>query len=150
LHDRVDEWLMSFLTDFEGKGLQAVTKGSVDFSGLGLEEKEKPAEPAAKQHEEEFKSLLDKIKTFLGEKVKDVRLTDRLINSPCCLVADEQDMSIHLQNMLKAAGQNFPASKPIFELNPEHRLVLKMQSEMDKSQFNDWVMLLFEQAQLAQ
>lgn len=148
LYDRVDEWLVSFLPEFSGHALQAVTKGSVDLSEV--KDNDIESEEVSKKDETQFKELLDEVKKTLGDKIKDARLTSRLVNSPCCLVADEQDMSLHLQNMLKAAGQAFPDAKPIFELNSEHPLVLKMQSELGQASFQDWVLLLFEQAQLAQ
>jgi len=151
LTDRVDEWMVSHLTEFAGKSLQSVTKGDLDLSGVGEKEKKsKKEQEKAKQAEGEFASMIEQIKKTLGEKIKDVRLTDRLIDSPACIVADDQDMSIHLQNMLKAAGQNFPASKPIFEINPEHPIVQKMKAETDEEKFADWSALLFDQAQLAQ
>ncbi len=146
LHDRVDEWMASFLPEFAGKTFQSVTKGTVDLGSIeNKEEQEK-----TKQSEEEFKDFIQETKKVLGEKVKDVRLTERLIDSPCCLVVDDQDPSIHLQNMLKAAGQNFPVSQPIFEINPQHPLILKMKAETNTQQFQEWATLLFEQAQLVQ
>lgn len=149
LSERVDEWMVSFLTEFEGKSLQSITKGTIDLGELGPKEGEEEKEKI-KQNEHTFKDFFEQVKQVLGEKVKEVRLTDRLTDSPCCLVADDQDLSIHLQNMLKASGQNFPASKPIFEINPTHPLVLRMKTESDNSQFTQWATLLFEQAQLAQ
>ncbi|HVV69358.1 MAG TPA: molecular chaperone HtpG [Gammaproteobacteria bacterium] len=146
LSDRVDEWLVSHLTEFEGKPLQSVAKGDLDLGGL----EEKEAKEKTKQAEGELASVITQIKNVLSDKVKEVRLTDRLTDSPACLVADEQDMSIHLQNLLRDAGQNFPASKPIFEINPDHPLVIKMKDEADEARFADWTWVLFEQAQLAQ
>lgn len=146
LSDRVDEWLMSFLTEFEGKSLQSVAKSALDLGDL----EDKEAKEKTKQAETEFSSIIDHIKKVLADKVKDVRLTDRLVDSPSCLVSDDAEMSIHLQNLLKSSGQNVPASQPILEINPEHPIVLKMKSETDDARFNNWTELLFEQAQLAQ
>lgn len=149
LSDRIDEWLVGHLTEFEGKALQSVAKGDLDLGELeekgGKKKKEK-----AKKSLDEFESVIAQIKTVLGERIKDARLTDRLTDSPACLVSDENDMSIHLQNMLKAAGQQIPVSKPIVEINPEHPIVLKMKDETDEQRFAEWVWILFDQAQLAQ
>ncbi len=146
LSDRIDEWLVSHLTEFEGKQLQSVAKGDLDLGGL----EDKEAKDKTKQAEGELASVITQIKSVLGDKIKEVRVTDRLIDSPACLVSDEQDMSIHLQNLLRDAGQSFPVSKPIFEINPEHALVTKMKQEADEARFADWTWVLFEQAQLAQ
>lgn len=151
LSDRVDEWLVSHLTEFEGKPLQSVAKGDVDVGGVGEDEKDNTQKAKEKEKATtEFESFLKQMKTVLGDKVKDVRLTDRLTDSPSCLVSDENEMSIHLQNMLKAAGQDFPANKPIVEINPEHPLVQKMKAETDEERFAQWSWVLFDQAQLAQ
>ncbi len=146
LFDRVDEWSTSFLTEFEGKSLQSVAKGGVDLGGL----EDKEAAEQVKAAEGEFTTILEEVKKILGDKVKEVRLTNRLTDSPACLVAGEAEMSIHLQNMLKAAGQNFPGSKPIFELNPEHKIVQKLKAESDMERFAEWTWVLFDQAQLTQ
>ncbi|MDB5902919.1 MAG: heat shock protein 90, partial [Betaproteobacteria bacterium] len=98
----------------------------------------------------EYKDLIERIKTALGEKVKDVRVTVRLTESPVCLVADEHDMGMHLERMLKAAGQQVPGSKPILEVNPHHPLVERLKGEADESRFADWALVLFDQAQLAE
>lgn len=144
LTDRVDEWALSFLTEFEGKELTSVAKGGLDLGGLE-DEAEK------KQHEEtetEFKDLVEKAKTALAEKAKDVRVTFRLTDSPACLVADENELSGNLVRMLKAAGQAAPESKPILEINPNHPLVQRLKYEDAK--FNDWAHVLFDQALLAE
>jgi molecular chaperone HtpG len=146
LSDRVDEWLVSHLTEFEGKKLQSITKGDLD---LGKLEDEK-AKEEVKKAEGEFESTIQQIKEVLGDKVKDVRVTDRLVDSPACITADQDEMSINLQNMLKATGQHFPESKPIFEINPEHALVVKMKDEADDEQFAEWTNVLFDQAKLVQ
>jgi molecular chaperone HtpG len=144
LTDRVDEWMLSFLTEFDGKPLASVAKGDLDLGEMADEaEKAEQAKTA-----EEFKELLEKAKAALGERVKDVRLTLRLTDSPACLVADEQEMSGHLQRLLKAAGQPAPSAKPILELNASHPLVRRLKSE--QAQFDDWLLLLVDQAVLAE
>ncbi|MFV5216156.1 molecular chaperone HtpG [Azonexus caeni] len=144
LSDRVDEWVVGHLTEFEGKSLQSVAKGGLDLGQLEDEAEKKEAEKAA----DEFKELLDKVKGALGERVKEVRITHRLTDSPSCLVADEHDPSGNLARMLKAAGQPIPAAKPILEINPQHPAVLRLKYE--ESRFDDWAALLFEQATLAE
>lgn len=144
LTDRVDEWMLSFLTEFEGKELASVAKGGLDLGKLE-DEAEK------KQHEEtetEFKDLVEKMKAALADKAKDVRVTFRLTDSPACLVADEHDLSGNLARMLKAAGQAAPESKPILEVNPDHPLVQKLKYE--EAKFSDWSHILFDQALLAE
>ena len=144
LSDRVDEWLASHLTEFDGKSLVSVAKGGLDLGKLE-DEAEKKAHQAA---EGESKELIEKIKTSLGDKVKEVRVTHRLTESPACLVADENDMSGNLARMLKAAGQKAPASQPILEINPQHPLVARLKFE--DARFDDWSHLLFDQALLAE
>ena len=144
LTDRVDEWMLSFLTDFEGKELTSVAKGDLDLGKLE-DEAEK------KQHEEtetQFKDLVEKMKTALADKAKDVRVTFRLTDSPACLVADDNELSGNLMRMLKAAGQAAPESKPILEVNPDHPLVQKLKYE--EAKFADWSHILFDQALLAE
>jgi molecular chaperone HtpG len=146
LSDRVDEWLLGSLTEFEGKKLQSVAKGDLDLGKLE-DEAEKEAQ---KKVEDAAKDLIEKIKTTLGDKVKEVRVTHRLTDSPACLVAGEHDMSGNLERMLKAAGQKTPESKPTLEINPEHRLVTRIKSETDSAKFDDLAHLLFDQALLAE
>ena len=144
LTDRVDEWMLSFLREFDGKQLASVAKGGLDLGQLE-DEAEK------KQHEEtqtDYKELAEKMKTALADKAKDVRVTFRLTDSPACLVADEHDVSGNLQRLLKAAGQNAPDTKPILEINPDHPLVQRLKYETSK--FDDWSHLLFDQALLAE
>jgi molecular chaperone HtpG len=144
LTDRVDEWMLSFLVAFEGKDLVSVAKGDLDLGKLE-DEAEK------KQHEEtetQFKDLVEKMKTALADKAKDVRITFRLTDSPACLVADENELSGNLVRMLKAAGQAAPESKPILEVNPDHPLVQRLKYE--EAKFNDWSHILFDQAALAE
>ncbi|RJG01684.1 molecular chaperone HtpG [Noviherbaspirillum sedimenti] len=144
LTDRVDEWMLSFLQDFDGKELVSVAKGDLDLGKLE-DEAEK------KQHEEteaSYKDLVDKMKTALADKAKEVRVTFRLTDSPACLVADENELSGNLVRMLKAAGQNAPESKPILEINPDHPLVQRLKYE--DARFGDWSHILFDQAALAE
>ncbi len=148
LSDRVDEWVTGYLTEFDGKQLQSVAKGGLDLGKLEDEAEKKEAEQAA----DEYKELLEKIKASLGEKVKDVRVTHRLTDSPSCIVADEHDMGGNLARILKAAGQKAPEMKPILEINPKHPAVqrLKYEGSDANSRFDDWANLLLEQATLAE
>jgi len=144
LSDRVDEWVTGSLTEFDGKHLQSVAKGGLDLGQLEDEAEKKEAEQAA----DEYKELLDKIKAALGDKVKDVRVTHRLTDSPSCIVADEHDMGGNLARILKSAGQKAPEMKPILEINPKHPAVQRLKYE--ESRFDDWANLLLEQATLAE
>lgn len=146
LTDRVDEWLINSLTEFDGKHLQSVAKGDLDLGELEDEAEKK----AHEETEKNFEDLIDRVKKALDEKVKEVRITHRLTDSPACLVADHYDMSGNLERMLKAAGQPVPTSKPILELNPEHPMVAKLKDESNDDQFNDWTSILFDQALLAE
>ena len=144
LTDRVDEWVVGNLTEFDGKPLVSVAKGGLDLGALEDEAEKQEAEKAA----DEYKELLDKMKASLGERVKDVKVTLRLTDSPACLVADEHDLGMNLARILKAAGQSAPVSKPILEINPSHPAVLRLKYE-DKH-FDDWAAVLFDQALLAE
>jgi len=144
LSDRVDEWVVGHLTEFEGKQLQSVAKGGLDLGKLEDEAEKKEQEKEAG----EYKELTDKVKQALEARVKDVRITHRLIDSPSCLVSDEHDLSGNLARMLKAAGQKAPEVKPILEINPHHPAVQRLKYE--EARFDDWANLLFEQAQLAE
>lgn len=146
LTDTIDEWLVSNLTEYAGKQLHSVAKGDVDMGDLQPEE-EKQQQEAIKETNADF---VERVKKILGEKVKDVRVTNRLTDSPACIVADEHDMSANIQRILQAAGQNIPTSKPILELNPEHPIVVKTREEKSEGQFSEWSNLLFEQAVLAE
>lgn len=148
LSDRVDEWVVGYLTEFDGKTLQSVAKGGLDLGGLEDAAEKQEAEQAAG----EYKALTEKIKAVLGEKVKDVRVTHRLTDSPACIVADEHDMGGNLARILKAAGQKAPEMKPILEINPKHPAVLRLKYEGEgaDSRFDDWANLLLEQATLAE
>jgi molecular chaperone HtpG len=146
LTDRVDEWMLSFLQDFDGKELVSVAKGGLDLGKLEDEAEKKEHE----ETESSYKDLVAKMKEALGEKAKDVRVTFRLTDSPACLVADEHELSGNLLRMLKAAGQHAPESKPILEINPNHPLVTRLKYQDAGSQFNDWAHILFDQALLAE
>ena len=144
LAERVDEWLVANLTEFESKPLQSVAKGSLDLGKLEDDAEKKEQEKEAG----EYKELTDKIKSTLGEQVKDVRVTLRLTESPACLVADSHDMSGNLERLLKSAGQKVNHTKPILEINPYHPMIQRLKSE--QTHFADWSHILFDQALLAE
>ncbi len=151
LSDRVDEWLLSSLTDFEDKHLQSVAKGELDLDKLDSEEEKKELEEANK----DFESVLKQVKDVLGDKISEVRLSHRLTDSPACLVTDVYDMSLNMQRIMKEAGQDFSmfgggSSKPIFEINPTHPLVTKIKEEQDDERFADITNILFDQAILSE
>lgn len=146
LSERVDEWLVSNLPEFDGKELVSVAKGALDLGQLTDEAEKAEQEKVA----ETYKDLVEKVQGALGDKVKSVRITHRLTESPACVVADEDAMSIHLERMLKQIGQNAGGSKPILELNPTHPLVGKLKAEMDGGRFEDWASVLLDQALLAE
>lgn len=143
LSDRVDEWLVSHLNEYEGKQLQSVTKGKLDLP----EEKDKKKE---KEDKKNYASLIKHIKEILGTKVKDVEITYRLTDSPACIVADENDMGLEMQRIMQAAGQAMPESKPIFEINPNHELIQKLNEETDDTVFAQWTKVLYEQSVLSE
>jgi len=143
LTDRVDEWLLSHLHEFEGHALQSVAKGAFDLGKLQDEEEKKHAEEAA----EAFRPTLEKLKEALKDRAKDVRVTTRLVDSPACIVVEEGDMSAHLARMLKQAGQQAPETRPILEVNPDHALVKRLDGD---PRFEDLAQILFDQALLAE
>ena len=145
MSDRVDEWLVAHLNEFEGKSLQSIAKGTLDLGGLEKEEKVE-----TEKFEKDFDELLKQFKEVLGEKIKDVRITHRLTDSPTCVVFDENEMSGHLQRLLIQTGQDFMQAKPILEINPSHPLILRVKNESDKTRFNRWADLLLNQALLAE
>jgi molecular chaperone HtpG len=152
LTDKIDEWVMGHLPEFETKPLQSVAKGDLSLNEIVEED------AAAKEQEEKkdevqqqlFETLLHKIQSILDEHVKEVRLSHRLTTSPTCLVRDQDALGPQMERLLKAAGQPITASKPIFELNPEHRLIQKMQQGLDEEQLKEWTQVLYEQALLAE
>lgn len=141
LSDRIDEWLVGYLNEFEGKKLHSISKGKVDLDDdeQDVKEQEKTLEPMLKQ-----------IKEVLKDRVKDVHITNRLTDSPTCVVADEQDMGLEMQRILQASGQKLPESKPVFEINPDHPLIKRLHAIEDDVRFAEWVIVLFEQAVLAE
>ncbi|PLC48073.1 molecular chaperone HtpG [Pollutimonas subterranea] len=145
MSDRVDEWMLSYLREFEGKSLVSIAKGGLDLDSLADEEEKKHQAEVA----ETFKPLVERLKTALDEKVKEVRVTGRLVDSPACVVVDANELSPHLMRMLQAAGQPAPEVKPILEINPEHALIGRMQVAPE-ADFNEWAMLLLDQAMLAE
>ncbi|HEY8942315.1 MAG TPA: molecular chaperone HtpG, partial [Cellvibrio sp.] len=146
LSDRVDEWLMSHLQEFEGKSFQDVGKGELDLGKLDTEEEKQAQEKVAEQ----LKPLLERVKTALGEEVSEVRITHRLTDSPACVVVGQFDMGAQMRRILESAGQKVPDAKPIFELNPDHPLVKKLETEANDGRFGDLAHILFDQANLAE
>jgi molecular chaperone HtpG len=146
MFDRIDEWLMNYLTEFDGKQFQSITKAGLDLSKFEDEqEKEKQ-----KETEEEFKSVIERTKNYLGERVKEVRTTFKLANTPAVVVTDDYEMGTQMAKLLAAAGQAVPEVKYIFELNPNHALVQRMADEADEEAFGRWVEVLLGQAMLAE
>ncbi|ANB02324.1 molecular chaperone HtpG [Ectothiorhodospira sp. BSL-9] len=146
LSDRVDEWLVSHLHEFEGKSLKSVAKGDLDLGDTETEEEKK----AQQEAEEQVKDLLPRIQEALGERVKEVKFSHRLTDSPACIVLSEDEMALYMQQLLKQAGQNLPDTKPVLEVNPGHRLILRMGEETDEERFKGWSSLLLDQAVLAE
>tara|TARA_B100000035_G_scaffold297336_1_gene290025 strand:- start:555 stop:2423 length:1869 start_codon:yes stop_codon:yes gene_type:complete len=146
LSDRVDEWLVSSLHEFDGKKLQSIAKGDLDLGKLDTEEQKAEKEKI----EKEAKSIVEKINKSLGDKVKEVKVTHRLTNSPACLVVGEHDISGNLERILKAAGQSTPENKPILEVNPNHELIKKLEKIEENQLFNDYSSVIFDQAILAE
>ena len=145
LSDRIDEWMLSYLTEFDGKPLQPISKADLDLGELADKDE---AEQKAK--DEEFGSFIERVKTLLGERVKDVRLTHRLTDTPAVVSTDNSEMTTQMAKLFAAAGQPVPEVKYTFELNPEHSLVKKASDIADESEFADWVELLLEQAMLSE
>jgi len=146
LSDRIDEWLVQHLTDFDGKPLQNIAKGDLDL-GSFEDEKEKEAQ---KKAEGDLKGIVELMKEKLADKASEVRITHRLTDSPSCLVLDSNDMGMQMQQIMRAAGQQVPDSKPILEINPEHELVKQLKSMDDQAMFENWSHVLFDQAMLAE
>jgi molecular chaperone HtpG len=146
MSDRVDEWLMSHLTEFDERSFQSITHGALDLGDLEDEESKKALEEAEKQVE----GLAERVKTALGSKVKEVKFTHRLTDSPACIVADEQGMTTQMAKLMQAAGQPVPETQYHFELNPEHQLVKLLADVQDEDQFGQWTEVLFDQAALSE
>ncbi|MGY4677380.1 molecular chaperone HtpG [Pasteurella sp. P03HT] len=145
LSDRIDEWMLSYLTEFDGKQLQTISKADLDLGDLADEEKEEQ-----KQQDEQFSSFVERVKNLLGERVKEVRLTHRLTDTPAVVSTGNDQMTTQMAKLFAAAGQAMPEVKYTFELNPEHSLVQKVADIADEQQFADWIELLLEQAMLAE
>lgn len=146
MYERIDEWLMNYLTEFDGKSFQSITKAGLDLSQFEDEaEKEKH-----KETEQEFQSVVERIKTYLGSRVKDVRTTFKLASTPAVVVTDDGEMGTQMAKLLAAAGQAAPEVKYIFEINPEHNMVKRMADEADEQAFGQWVEVLLGQAMLAE
>ena len=145
LSDRIDEWMLSYLTEFDGKQLQSITKADLDLGDLADKESE-----TQKQQDEAFGSFIERVKNLLGERVKTVRLTHNLTDTPAVVSTDNDQMTTQMAKLFAAAGQPVPEVKYTFELNPEHHLVKKVAEIADETEFSDWVELLLEQAMLAE
>jgi len=145
LSDRIDEWMLSYLTEFDGKQLQSITKADLDLGDLADKESE-----TQKQQDEAFGSFIERVKNLLGERVKTVRLTHNLTDTPAVVSTDNDQMTTQMAKLFAAAGQSVPEVKYTFELNPEHHLVKKVADIADETEFADWVELLLEQAMLAE
>lgn len=146
LSDRVDEWLMAHLTEFNGKPLVSVAKGDLDLGKIESEEERK----AQEETEKAAANLVERIKKALGDRVEAVRVSHRLTNSPACIVLGEHDMALYMQQLLKQAGQEVPATKPALEINPEHPIVARLNEESDERRIQEWSELLLDQAILAE
>jgi molecular chaperone HtpG len=146
MFDRIDEWLMSHLQEFDGKQLQDISRGTLDLGKLEDQEEKKEHE----QVEQKFKPLVERIKASLAEQVQEVRVTHRLTGSPACLVINEDEMGAQMRRIMEASGQSVPESKRNFEINPSHPLIIKLDTEQDEDRFTDLVSILFDQASLAE
>lgn len=147
MHERIDDWMSGYMHEYEGKTLRNVAKGEIDLDKLGDAQDKEKQEEAAKA----AAPLVDTLKAALGDRVKDVRVSNRLVDSAACLVLDEYDMSLQMQQLMKSIGQEAPASKPILEINPEHALLKRLQADdADPARVEDYAALLFEQAMLAE
>jgi len=139
LSDPIDEWLVTHMPEFDGKPLKSVTKGDLD---------EEVTKEAKKEIKKKYKDLLKALKKALGDDVKDVRISSRLTDSPACLVADENDLGMNMERLLKTMGQDIPGSRPILEINPDHDIIVRL--NLDQKDIDDWAHVLFDQALLAE
>jgi molecular chaperone HtpG len=142
LSDPIDEWVVNQLNEVEGKTLKSIAKGDVDLG------EDKDSKESEEKKEEAIKPLLEKIKDALGDEVKEVKMSSRLVDSPSCLIADQFGMGGNMERIMKAMGQDMPEEKPILEINPDHELVIRLES--DDSNLEDWAHILFDQAALAE
>ena len=146
MYDRVDEWMMSYMDEYEGKKLVSIAKGDLDLGELEDQEEKKKSEEATK----EYQDLLERMKECLGDKVKEVKVSHRLTDSPSCLVVGEDAMAMSMQKLLKQAGHSVPNIEPTLELNPDHVLITRLRDEQDEARFSDWAHVLYEQAMLSE
>ncbi len=146
LHERVDEWMMSHVSEFDGKSFQSAVSTDLDLGDLAGEEEKQDREKV----EEENRELVERMKEILGDNINEVKVSGRLTNAPSCIVQGAYDMSMHMQKILKTAGHNMPSGKPTLEINVDHALVRQLNDEKDDERFADWTHLLFEQAVLAE
>ena len=146
MYDRVDEWMMSYLNEFDGKTLSSVAKGDLDLGEIQDKEEKEKQESVEKESEK----LVSRLKEQLSDKVAEVRVSHRLTNSPACIVLGEQDMAMHMQQLMKQAGHEIPENKPTLEINPEHPILKRMDEESDEDKFSDWSHMLLDQAVLAE
>ncbi len=145
LSDRIDDWLMGHMMEFDGKQLQDVTRGELDLGDLSEDDKKEQEQLA-----EDSAGLVERLKTAIGEQVEEVRATSRLTDSPACLVIGDHDMGAQMRRIMEAAGQDVPHSKPILEVNPHHPLLEKLDGEADEDRFADLASIIFDQAKLAE
>jgi len=151
MHDRVDEWMMSYLNEYDSKSFVSVAKGDLDLSGIGLSDAEQEAEKKAKEEKAaDAEPLLKRIKAVLEKDTSDVRASTRLTSSPACVVMGQQDMALHMQQLMKQAGHEVPSSQPVLEVNPDHPILALLDQEQDEDQFASWSRLLLDQALLAE
>ncbi len=150
MHDRVDEWMMSYLHEYDGKSFVSIAKGDLDLSAIeGLEQESAEDKAEKEKKAADVAPTIERIKTVLAQNTSDVRASTRLTSSPACVVMGEHDMALHMQQLMKQAGHDLPASKPVLEVNPTHPILDLMDSEQDDDRFNDWAHLLLDQALLA-
>jgi molecular chaperone HtpG len=145
MSDRIDEWLMEHLREFDGKLFKNVSKGDLDLGDVQTDEEKKSQEALSKEHS----ALVERVKKAVGDRVSDVRVTTRLTESPACLVLGEYDMGLQMRRILEAAGQKVQASKPVLEINPTHPLLVRLAATNDDAAFSDLALLLLDQATLA-
>jgi molecular chaperone HtpG len=150
LSDRVDEWMMAYFHEYQGKPLKSVAKGDIDLGSLGRDDAAEAAGESAEPEGALEAGLLERVGQALGERVSAVRSSRRLTDSASCIVLGDQEMALHLQRLLEQAGQEVPETRPVLELNPKHPLVARLQAEVDETRFGDLALLLFEQALLSE
>ncbi len=149
MHDRVDEWMMSYLAEYDGKSFVSIAKGELDLDGVGTAKADDDKNEADKPTDEENESLVKRLKESLGDKTSEVRVSKRLTTSPACVVLGEQEMALHMQQLMKQMGQEMPSTKPVLEINPGHPILRLLDKEPDDEKFGNWSELLLDQAMLA-